>query len=313
MNNIYTTPENITELNADTFLCDDATTLEVVNITKNIIWIDHTIFDKCTNLKSIIVDTENKFYSDIEGVLFDNTHSIIIKYPPSNPVLNYNMPDSVFIIKDNAFINSNIESINLSANVSVIPAYSFTNCNKLKSISFPSSVTLIENNAFENCSALQSIILGENVADICKEAFKNCISLLSITFNKRLEAIRSNAFLGCINLTLSDLPKGLTELEAKAFEECSSLSDIVKKNINALTEKSKTKRLSRWLSRYFEIRGKSVEPDNPITGKSSVSSIYRITKNKNIYRHGYMDDGCGLKAGWQLWQLGSSPTECIGK
>lgn len=63
-----------------------------------------SMFDKCTNITSITVDSNNKNYSSDEyGVLFNKDKTELIQYPAGNSRTSYSIPDSVMSIVYDAF------------------------------------------------------------------------------------------------------------------------------------------------------------------------------------------------------------------
>ena len=92
------------------------------------------VFDKCNALKTITVDVENRYYSSIEGVVFNKSMSKILCCP-NGKAGSYSIPTSVTEIGSGAFMN----------------------CSRINSISIPISVTIIGNYAFKSCNGLNSL------------------------------------------------------------------------------------------------------------------------------------------------------------
>ncbi len=65
------------------FNCDEK--LETVYIGKDVKEIDGKAFFTCRTLKQFIVDEENEYYSDIDGVLYNKDKTEIICYPMNHP------------------------------------------------------------------------------------------------------------------------------------------------------------------------------------------------------------------------------------
>lgn len=65
------------------FNCDEK--VETVYIGKSVKEIDGKAFFTCRTLKQIIVDEENEYYSDIDGVLYNKDKTEIICYPMNHP------------------------------------------------------------------------------------------------------------------------------------------------------------------------------------------------------------------------------------
>lgn len=65
------------------FNCDEK--VETIYIGKSVKEIDGKAFFTCRTLKQIIVDKENEYYSDIDGVLYNKDKTEIICYPMNHP------------------------------------------------------------------------------------------------------------------------------------------------------------------------------------------------------------------------------------
>ncbi|MBQ3137497.1 MAG: leucine-rich repeat protein [Clostridia bacterium] len=65
------------------FNCDE--TVETIYIGKNVKEIDGKAFFTCRALKQIIVDEENEYFCDIDGVLYNKDKTQIILYPMNHP------------------------------------------------------------------------------------------------------------------------------------------------------------------------------------------------------------------------------------
>ena len=68
---------------------------------------------------------------------------------------------------------TNITSLTIGDDVTIIPDYAFVNCSGLTSVTIPNSVTSIGEDAFYGCSGLTSVTIGEGVSSIGNTAFKN--------------------------------------------------------------------------------------------------------------------------------------------
>lgn len=83
----------------------------------------------------------------------------------------------VVAIAENAFKNSNIESVVI-----------------------PSTVETIEKGAFFGCVKLISVVIGDGVENIATNAFFGCVKLTSVTIGSGVKSIGDSAFASCVNL-----------------------------------------------------------------------------------------------------------------
>ncbi|MDY6210588.1 MAG: leucine-rich repeat domain-containing protein, partial [Eubacteriales bacterium] len=166
------------------------------------------------------------------------------------------LPASLMIIKDSAFRDSNVQSVDFTAceNLTSIWPYAFANCRQLNKLIFKpyakvakDTLTLsINAYAFKGCVALTSVKLPENLKELGAYAFADCINIKTIEFitnaqlaeeeageggdsNPKYEkdnlitAIGDGAFMGCTSLTKITLPYIVASIGNSAFEKCTAL------------------------------------------------------------------------------------------
>ncbi|GEM_PF-3713501 len=75
-------------------------------------------------LQNINVDSQNAVFSSKDGVLFNSNQSTIISFPIGR-VGNYEMPDSVKVVGEAAFITSSLSSVTISSSLEEIQDYGF--------------------------------------------------------------------------------------------------------------------------------------------------------------------------------------------
>jgi len=117
-------------------------------------------FEECTGLNSIDVDTANRYFSSVDGILFNKQVTALIKCPQGKSD-SIAIPSSVTLIENYAFNGSvKLASITISPLVTTIGEGAFEGCSNLTSITVPSSVTSIGRYAFYNCTGLSSIYVN---------------------------------------------------------------------------------------------------------------------------------------------------------
>ena len=196
-----TIPNKVTNINSQTFsycanlvsviIPDSVTSIEgyafyscpkLINITipYSVTFIGDWAFAACINLTSIKVDSKNKNYLSVDGVLFDKQKTEIILYPCKKTNTTYEIPDSITTIHDGAF----------------------SECYSLTSIKIPNSVIYIENYAFSNCYTLTSVTISDGTTSIGDYAFYYCNNLTNITIPTSVTSIGFDVFFACENLTI---------------------------------------------------------------------------------------------------------------
>jgi len=119
-------------------------------------------FLACTNLASITVDPQNPYYSDLNGVLFDEYQTTLVTYP-AGIAGAYSIPDSVTNIAEDAFADcSQLTGITIPNGVTMIGAAAFSACSKLPSLEIPASVTNIGPGFVNSCTKLSTISVDTN-------------------------------------------------------------------------------------------------------------------------------------------------------
>jgi len=110
-----------------------------VTIPNSVTNIGNSAFADCTGLTAIMVDTRNPVYSDVDGVLFNQSLTTLVAYP-GGITGSYTVPECVTNIGD----------------------YAFEDCQNLTSVTIPSSVTSIGDDAFYGCGNLTSVYFQGN-------------------------------------------------------------------------------------------------------------------------------------------------------
>lgn len=116
-----------------------------------------------TNLKSIKLSSDNKYYKVQDNVLFNKSRTDLIAYPSGDDRTSYRIPQGVKTIKKEAFAsNQNLQNIFIPDSVSELEQWTFSGSH-IQSLDL-SSVKRIGRGTFEFCSDLKEIKLGKDSA-----------------------------------------------------------------------------------------------------------------------------------------------------
>lgn len=75
----------------------------------------------CRNLQRVVVSPDNKYYSDIDGVLFDKGKNDLLYYPEGRTSVKYDVPEGVDTIASYAFYYvKDLKSIHLPTTLKII-------------------------------------------------------------------------------------------------------------------------------------------------------------------------------------------------
>lgn len=143
----------------------DCQSLSEIYIPQKVNNIGVGVFRGCSGLKSVVVDAKNKFYKTVDNVLFNKNKSSLICYAVNDGKSSYEIPDSVMLICDWAFYNSDLQHIVIPDSVTEIGEGAFCNCTALKELVLPDSVTRIDDSAFRGCSALKKFVIPDSVVE----------------------------------------------------------------------------------------------------------------------------------------------------
>ncbi len=164
---------NVTKIGKNAF--KDCKSLSSVFIPASVSSIGSGPFRGCGNLAEIVVDSKNKCFKSLDGILFNKNKSTIICYPALREAESYSVPDSVTVIGD----------------------WAFCECERLKSIEIPDSVCEIGEGAFYSCTALEQLVLPDSVTRIDDTAFRGCSALKRITIPDSVHEFGWGLFNGC--------------------------------------------------------------------------------------------------------------------
>lgn len=133
------------------------------------------------------------------------------------------LPNSIAVIKEYSFMNSGLQEINNTSQVTEIGYRAFNSCSTLKSIDL-GNVTAIGDEAFKGNSKLESVGDTKNLADIGEVAFSGCSSLKEIDLSS-LKTVEKGAFNGCSALAgLNSSLSALSEIPEYLFAGCMELN-----------------------------------------------------------------------------------------
>ena len=122
-------------------------------------------FARCTSVEYFSVSENHKYYSTMDGVLFNKDGTTLVYYPAGNPRETYTIPDGV----------TYFGATGMGDGV-------FTECNHLASVIVPDSVTKIGGNAFYDAKGLTSVTLPNSISNIGYHAFSGCDRLQDVYY-----------------------------------------------------------------------------------------------------------------------------------
>lgn len=225
-------PSSLETMGANIF---SNTPIEIIIVPKKVknIMLEGTNgpFSGCTTLRHVTLQygtlaiPEYMFYgSTIKTVTIPDSVVSIGKCAfQGSGLTNITIPDSVVFIGECTFQDTALKNVILPDSLKKIGDSAFWNCTQLESAELSSNLTIIPHCLFYKCSSLKSIVIPEGVTEIQSSAFWCCESLKSCIFPESLTGIGRFAFDSCVSLTTCDLPENLIYLDGGAFRDCKSL------------------------------------------------------------------------------------------
>jgi hypothetical protein len=184
-----TIPNSVTSIGEEAFgNCTSLTNFTMGNSVTNL---GDDVFSDCSSLAAITVDPLNSFFSSLDGVLFDQTRTTLIRYPQGKAGSAYTILSDVI----------NIEK------------WAFSSADSLTSVTIPNRVASLGRGVFSYCASLASVTISASLTNIGDYAFSSCPSLREVYFQGNAPSLGPNAFLGDTNATIYYLP-GTTGWEA---------------------------------------------------------------------------------------------------
>jgi hypothetical protein len=153
-------PNNVTSLGDGAFsVCKNLTNATIGSGVTNI---GVGPFSDCQSLTAITVDNNNPAYASVDGVLFNQSQTVLLEYPAGRTGA-YQIPNSVTLITGVAFgACFGLTGVTIPNTVTNIIGGAFANCYGLTNITIPASVTFISGGAFFNCTNLCSVFFEGN-------------------------------------------------------------------------------------------------------------------------------------------------------
>lgn len=189
-------------------------------------WRDNTIIgvtDEGSKETSVIIPARCEGFS---GVIFQDTDITEITFEDDDDVA-----------LDVAFMGaSQLASVRLPANLTVIPSMCFEGCEGLISMTIPASVTTLEEYAFKYCSALESLVFqGNQLSVIGGHSFENCSALKTLDIPDGVTTIGQYAFADCGALETITLSESVNKIEKFAFSNIAAKSISLPEGIRVET------------------------------------------------------------------------------
>ena len=251
-------PDSLRMISCSTFRgCYDK--IKEIYLPDNLL-LSTSAMDCLSNLQRYLVSDKSKYYSAIDGVLFNKEKNMILRFPKGRGGA-YSIPNGVSCIGGHAFKDCiKLTSIDIPGSVKSIGGYAFYECKGLSNINISDGVEKIELRAFDGVENCEKIHIPKSVNYIESYAF-NYVGKLKefivsednmhyssengVLFNKNktelikcprgktgtytipnsVEYLTKSAFSFC-SLDSINLPSNLESIEDDVFSVCKELTSI---------------------------------------------------------------------------------------
>ena len=191
-------------------------------------------FYDCIYMKNIYVDEDNRYFTSVDGVLYNKSKTELLFYPSYKSNSSYTILDSVTKIEVGAFQRNGI----------------------VTEVILPKNIKTISKEAFLECTSLQKIEIPSGITEISESLFSGCKSLNDITLPNTIKEIKSNAFYKCSGLRKITLPESVETLNFLAFGDCTMLNTCTIENSNMKFKSSYDKNESIFPNTQVTLRAK---------------------------------------------------------
>lgn len=157
-----TIPNTVTSIGRSFVFCSSLTSID---IPASVTSIHYRTFGFCGKLESINVDKNNKYFTSVDGVLYNKNKTKLVRYPEGKRDESLVIPSTVKVINKDAFYS----------------------CDYIKNVTIPNSVTTMEYNAFFHCDELVNVKMGNSV--VTMDSFSCCNKLKSLYIPKTCKKI----------------------------------------------------------------------------------------------------------------------------
>ena len=142
-------------------------------------------------------------------------------------VANIELSKNITAIPANAFEKcAAVKEIVIPEGVTSIGDGAFFGCEKLENIDLPESIKEVGLRAFAGCRKLKSVLIPEGTKEIGEREFEDCVSLESVVIPDGVETIGNGAFKGCRALKSVEIPDSVTYIGDEAFYECYAITSL---------------------------------------------------------------------------------------
>ena len=245
--------------------------IETIIINEGVTEIPPKAYEKCTNLKKVVIPTSLKkigYYAfegcdHIEEVHIESLSSWMAIDFGSNPFFSNPLSRGAKLMINNTLV----EEVEVPEDIRSI-GLAFHRYDYLLKLKMHRRVMSVKDQAFFWCKSLSHVELSPRLLFISASMFEKCESLKTLCLPAGLETIQEKAFKGCKSLDSLLFPDTLLDVEKEAFAQTGITSIIIPLNIKKLGEKS--------FYDCQELRSITIESSNTSLGEALFSGCSKL-------------------------------------
>ncbi len=193
--------------------------VQFIFIGKDVKEMDPHCFYYTKNLKAVLVDPANPYFTDVDGVLYSKDMTEIILHPMAHHQYLSALAAGIAAPTDEASAKAFAEAFTQKYGEETVDNVEEFE-KQFASVStfvIPDTVTAIADSCFSDCEALTAITIPDSVKTVGNLAFFKCKNLESITIPDGVESIGSDGFSYCEKVTYLYVPASVKSIGHHAF------------------------------------------------------------------------------------------------
>ena len=193
-----TVPSSVTQIGNSAF--EACTALSAIKLSEGLTVIENSLFKGCRALSFVIIPSS---VNEIKEFAF-----------AESGITSVEIPNSVKVLGESVFKScTNLKSAVLPKGITTLPAYTFSGCTRLSRVSGITGYTEFGAESFKSCANIQPLeVLHTNLEIIGDSAFAYAFteSATGIALPESLKSVGSNAFVYCDSIVKTRIPSSLT-------------------------------------------------------------------------------------------------------
>ncbi len=187
-----------------------------VTLPSTLMGLGSATFAGCTQLSNYYVAEGNEYFESVDGVLYAEKRSYLVRYPIGRKETEITVPDGVTDIGYVAFgYSPTLEKITLPDSLTNIGAWAFAECPLLNNVVIPDKVKKLGDFLFYRCKALDDIVVPDTITEIGDATFA-ATALEEFTIPSKCTTIGQATFAGTPMKEVT-IPATVTSLDFSAF------------------------------------------------------------------------------------------------